>query len=85
MRLAKGEGRSARAAVARAELCRHSADAAETSGHSARLAGALALSTASIVLQFAIPHEEHYDFPFTGILSARILVQWVLATIAASA
>lgn len=54
--------------------------------HARRLAGAVALTVAAIVLDYAIPHggAERYDEGFGrgAALSARILVLWALATAA---
>lgn len=62
------------------------AGAAGDRSHAQRLAGAVALTVTSLVLDYAIPHDTGaYDEPLgsSHALSARILVQLVLATIAA--
>ena len=49
--------------------------------HSMRLAAALAVTVITIVLQYGIPHGlGQYDAVLFGVLSARVLVMWLLAT-----
>lgn len=63
-------------------LCHHSALEGRDKHHS-RLAFSIALTFSTIVLQYGIPHGVGaYDAEFSGMLSARILVMWALATIA---
>jgi cation transport ATPase len=74
----------ARAGVA-ASPCAHAGEAASEARLHRRLAGALALAAASIVLQFGVPAgSAAFDAPLAGLLTARVLLQWALATVAAA-
>lgn len=65
-------------------LCNHSA-LKERDEHVTRLAFAISLTIATIVLQYGVPHGAgSYDAELSGLLSPRVLVMWVLATIAAA-
>lgn len=69
--------------AARAAVCTHVADTAELRRHRLRLAAAAVLTVATIVLQYGIPHGVGaYDAAFSGALTARLLVLWILATVA---
>lgn len=69
--------------AARAAVCTHVADTAELRRHRLRLAAAAFLTVATIVLQYGIPRDVGaYDAAFSGVLTARLLVLWTLATAA---
>ena len=64
-------------------VCRHSA-LKERDEHVTRLAFAVSLTVITIVLQYGVPRGAgSYDAEFSGLLSPRVLLMWLLATIAA--
>lgn len=65
-------------------VCTHAGNTVDLRRHRARLAGAAVLALAAILLQYGIPRGVGtYDAAFAGVLTARILALWLLATMAA--